>query len=262
MRTSEKPAQTVRSAGSEDQTILQTDGLTKKFGSLVAVDDVTWSVEEGQIHAIIGPNGAGKSTFFNMLSGLLEPTSGSIRFDGEEVAGLTPHKLARKGIVKTSQVTNIFNESTVFENVAYAAQAHSSVFNFYSKAAGSDVDRRAQAVIDRLGLQDVQSIEVSELSHGDQRKVEMGLALATDPEVILLDEPTAGMASDETQQMLELMQMLADDSMTLVITEHDIELVLELSDCITVLHQGSVLAQGDADSITSNEQVQRVYLGE
>ncbi|MFO7926765.1 ABC transporter ATP-binding protein [Natronomonas sp.] len=246
-----------------DSVVLQTRDLTKRFGSLTAVDDVTWSVEAGKTKAIIGPNGAGKSTFFNVISGVFPPTSGEMMLNGEPITKKKEHEIARLGLVKTYQKSNIYGESTVFDNIRIAAQTNETTFNMWSKASDlTSVNQRTEDVLERLGLSEERDRTADELPHGLQRKIEIGIALATDPDIILFDEPIAGMSEDGRQEMLSVLQNLSNDpSLTIVITEHDFDLVMNLAEEITVLHQGSVLTEGTPDEISADKQVQRVYLG-
>jgi branched-chain amino acid transport system ATP-binding protein len=252
------------SNATSDSAILRTRDLTKRFGSLTAVDEVTWSVEPGETKAIIGPNGAGKSTFFNMLSGVFPPTSGEIEFSGESITEKQEHEIARLGLVKTYQKTNIFGESTVFENIRIAAQMNETTYNMWSKSSNmTAVNERAEAVLDRVGLSEERDRVAEELPHGLQRKIEVGIALATDPDVILFDEPIAGMSEDGRREILTVLEELSEDpSLTIVLTEHDFDLVMNFAEEITVLHQGSILTEGTPEEITGDEEVQRVYLGD
>jgi branched-chain amino acid transport system ATP-binding protein len=248
---------------STDSAVLRTQGLTKQFGSLTAVDDVTWQVESGKTKAIIGPNGAGKSTFFNLISGVFPPTSGEMEFNGEQITDKAEHEIARRGLIKTYQKTNIYNEMSVFDNIRIAAQMNETTFNMWSKASDlTAVNERTERVIDRLGLSEDRDRIADELPHGLQRKIEIGIALATEPDVILFDEPIAGMSEDGRQEILEVLEELSSDpDLTIVITEHDFDLVMNFAEEITVLHQGSILTEGTPDEIRANEQVQNVYLG-
>lgn len=252
------------SNATSDSAVLRTRDLTKRFGSLTAVDEVTWSVEPGETKAIIGPNGAGKSTFFNMLSGVFPPTSGEIEFSGESITGKQEHEIARLGLVKTYQKTNIFGESTVFENIRIAAQMNETTYDMWSKSSNlTSVNERTEAVLDRVGLSEERDRVAEELPHGLQRKIEVGIALATDPDVILFDEPIAGMSEDGRREILTVLEELSEDpSLTIVLTEHDFDLVMNFAEEITVLHQGSILTEGTPEEITSDEEVQRVYLGD
>lgn len=242
--------------------ILRTKELRKEFSSLVAVDGVTWAVDPGETRGIIGPNGAGKSTFFNLISGELDASGGEVYYDGTLVTDKSMDAIARMGVVKTYQLMNIFEGTTVFENVRVAAQRSVSTYNMLRDHESlTGVAARAQEVLERVGLADLASEQADSLPYGDQRKLEIGIALATDPEVILFDEPTSGMSEEQTFEVLDLLEDLAaDTSLTLVIIEHDIELILEITDRLTVLHQGKILSEGTPDEITANDEVQQVYL--
>ncbi|WP_246988291.1 ABC transporter ATP-binding protein [Halorientalis marina] len=246
-----------------DSAVLHTEDLTKKFGELVAVDGVSWSVDAGATKAIIGPNGAGKSTFFNLVSGVLSPTSGNVSFNGEPIASKKEHEIARLGLIKTFQQTNIYEESTVFENIRIAAQMKETTFNMWARADSlTSVTERTEEILSRLGLDAERDRTASDLPHGLQRKVEVGIALATEPDVILFDEPIAGMSEEGRHEMLEVLsEISADPSLTIVITEHDFDFIMDIADEVTVLHQGAVLTEGTPDEITKNDQVQEVYLG-
>lgn len=246
-----------------NSVVLSTKNLTKQFGSLKAVEDVTWDVETGRTKAIIGPNGAGKSTFFNLLSGVLAPTSGDVMLKGDRITGDAEHEIVQRGLVKTYQQTNIYEESSVFENVRIAAQSSETTYNMWSKASAlTEVNERTEAVLDRVGLQGDRDRIAGDLPHGLQRKIEIGIALATEPDVILLDEPIAGMSQDGRSEVLEVLRELSNDpSLTVVITEHDIDLIIDLAEVITVLHQGKILIEGTPDEIIEDREVQRVYLG-
>lgn len=245
-------------------TVLELESVTKRFGGVTALDDVDWRVNIGETRAIIGPNGAGKSTFFNVVSGQLSPTSGRVLFDGEDISGLSPEIIARKGIVKTFQTTNVFEKLTVFENVRLGAQVRESTYNMATHYRNLDrVAERAEEVLGQLRLEEFRDEVVEDLSHGDQRKVEIGISLAADPEVLLFDEPTAGMSSDEQQNVLDFLRTLSTDTdITIVVTEHDVEFIMNLADEVTVLHQGEIISEGAPEEITSDEHVQTVYLGE
>jgi len=242
--------------------ILETEGLRKEFSSVVAVDDVTWSVEPGEARGIIGPNGAGKSTFFNLISGELRPSEGEVYYDGARITDKSMDEIARIGVVKTYQLMNIFDQDTVFENVRVAAQREVSTYSMLRDHASLDGgDDRAEAELERIGRADSRADLAGSLPYGDQRKLEIGIALATDPDVILFDEPTSGMSEEQTIEVLDLLEDLAEDaSLTLVIIEHDIDLILEIADRLTVLHQGRILSEGTPDEITGDDEVQRVYL--
>lgn len=248
----------------EADEFLVTRDLTKRFGALTAVDNVSWSLEEETTKAIIGPNGAGKSTFFNLLCGLSPPTDGEIAFKGESVTGLSPNQIAKRGMVKTFQVTNIFEKATVFENVRVAAQVDTAVFDMVSRADRLEsVNERTRNVLDRIGMSAQHEETASTLSYGDQRKLELGISLAADPDLLLLDEPTAGMSPEETSNTVDLLKEIAQDSdITILITEHDIDLIMGFAEEISVFHQGQLLTEGTPSEIRNDEHVQEVYLGE
>jgi branched-chain amino acid transport system ATP-binding protein len=243
--------------------ILSTQGLTKTYGALTAVDGVDWSLPAGQIRAIIGPNGAGKTTFFNLVAGVTEPTAGTIEYHGTDISALPSHERAQRGIVKTFQQMSIFEGATVFENIRISAQANESIYDPFSKASDlTGVNERAWRVLERLNLEADHDELVDNLSYGEQRKIEIGIALANDPGVLLLDEPTSGISSDSVGEIIDLLSELsADTELTIVITEHDLDVILDLAEQITVFHQGVVLAEGSPEQIMQNNEVQRVYIG-
>jgi branched-chain amino acid transport system ATP-binding protein len=239
---------------------LRTEGLTVHFGGLAALDNVNFEIERGEIRAIIGPNGAGKSTFFNCLTGVLRPTSGRIAFNGENITGLSPDRISRKGIARSYQITNILPNATTFENVRIACQSRGhrwSMFAHYS--AFHDIMDKAQAVLEMVGLRGKAEELAANLSHGEQRNLEIGVALATEPELLCLDEPTAGMSTAETHDTMALVRRIAKN-LTILVVEHDMQVVMELAQRITVLHYGRVLAEGAPAHIRENPRVQEVYL--
>ena len=246
--------------GAVRSPILRTEGLTVRFGGLTALNNVTLAVPHGEIRAMIGPNGAGKSTFFNCVTGVLRPTSGRIVFDGEDITGLPPHRISQKAIARSYQITNILPGATVLENVRIAAQSrhHSWSLVRHHRAVGDVIDR-ARAVLDAVGLGDKEEELAANLSHGEQRHLEIGIALATEPKLLCLDEPTAGMSVSETRATVELIRQIATD-LTILIVEHDMEVVMGLAKTITVLHYGEVLAEGTPAQIQANPRVQEVYL--
>ena len=217
-----------------------------RFGGLTAVNNASLSVPRGEIRAIIGPNGAGKSTFFNCLTGVLRPTAGRILLDGEDVAGLPPNKISRKGIARSYQITNILPGATVLENVRIAAQSRRHAWSLHRHwRAYRDLIEQARAVLDAVGLRDKEAELAANLSHGEQRTLEIGIALATEPELLCLDEPTAGMSAAETWSTMALVRRIAAN-LTVLIVEHDMEVVMGLADRITVLHYGRILAEDGA----------------
>ena len=231
-----------------------------RFGGLTAVNNVDIAVSAGEIRAIIGPNGAGKSTFFNCVTGVLRPTAGRIIFDGEDIAGLPPNLISRKAIARSYQITNILPGATVLENVRIAAQSrhHNWSLLRHYRSFGDVIDK-ARAVLASVGLDGKEEELASNLSHGEQRNLEIAVALATEPKLLCLDEPTAGMSVMETHATVELVRRIAAN-LTILIVEHDMEVVMGLARTITVLHYGEVLAEGTPAEIQANPRVQEVYL--
>jgi branched-chain amino acid transport system ATP-binding protein len=245
--------------------ILETRELRREFGALVAVDDVSMKVAARSLHSIIGPNGAGKTTFFNLVSGTLRPTSGNVIFKGEDITNLPAYKAIHRGMGRSFQITNIFPNVTVFENVRLAAQAmgRDNYRLFRSWKLFPDYNNRAMEVLELVGLQDKAALPANVLPHGDQRKLELGMILAPDPEVLLLDEPTAGMAAEQVPELMDLIQGIqAAGNKTVMLVEHNMNVVMSISDRITVMHQGGLLAEGSPEEIAADETVQTAYLGE
>ena len=244
-----------------DGVLLQTDRLTRSFGSLTAVNSVSLTVRRGELRSIIGPNGAGKTTFFRLVSGEMEPSSGRVVFKDADITGLPQHRVCRLGIAKSYQITNIFPHLSVLENVRVAVQGHARSFNFWSRADALAACRdRAAELLQTVSLARQADRLAAHLSHGEKRHLEIGIALASDPALLLLDEPTAGMSPEETDETMVLIRELARGR-TVVLVEHKMKLVMRISDRITVLHQGQVLAEGTPEEIRSNAAVQRTYLG-
>ena len=242
--------------------ILETRSLSKHFDALVAVDAVDYSVDAGELRSIIGPNGAGKTTFFNMIAGDLLPTSGQVFFDGEDVSEVPAHERSHLGIGRTYQITNIFPKLSVLENIRIAVQSRKMTFNLWSTIGNhKELIERADEILERINMTEKRGELGGTLAHGEQRYLEIGIALATDPKLLLLDEPTAGMSPEETIQTGEFIKSLADP-LTIVLVEHDMEVVLGISDKITVLHNGAFLAEGTVEEVRANAEVQRVYLRE
>ncbi len=241
--------------------VLETRKLTREFGSLTAVAEVDFRVEPGELRSIIGPNGAGKTTFFRLISGEMAPTSGQIWFRGRDVTGMPQHRVTRLGVSKSYQITNIFPHLSVLENVRVAVQSHRLAFNFWSRAAALDgVRAKAEAVLAQVGLADKRTMLAAHLSHGEKRHLELGIALASDPALLLLDEPTAGMSPEETEETIRLIRTIAEGR-TVILVEHKMRVVMNISDRVTVLHQGQVLAEGSPAEIQANTRVQQTYLG-
>ncbi len=240
--------------------LLRTEALTVQFGGLTALDNVSIAVPRGEIRAIIGPNGAGKSTLFNCVTGVIRPTAGRIALDGDDITGLPPHRISRRGIGRSYQITNILPGATVLENVRIAAQSrHHGWSLLRHHRAFTDVIDRARAVLADVALLDAADELAANLSHGAQRNLEIGIALATEPKLLCLDEPTAGMSVAETRATVELVRRIARN-LTILIVEHDMEVVMGLAHRITVLHYGQVLAEGTPAEIQANPRVQEVYL--
>lgn len=231
-----------------------------RFGGLTAVNSVSLTIPRGEIRAIIGPNGAGKSTFFNCVTGVLRPTNGRIYLNNEDVAGLPPHRISHKGIARSYQITNILPGATVLENVRIAAQSrHHSWSLFRHHQSYTDLIDRARSVLGSVGLAEKDGELAANLSHGEQRNLEIAIALATDPELLCLDEPTAGMSVSETHATAGLVREIAKN-LTILIVEHDMEVVMGLADKVTVMDYGEVLAEGTPAEIQANPRVQEVYL--
>ena len=254
------PAGDGRGPSAAESATLRTEALTMRFGGLTAVNKVSIAVPRGEIRAIIGPNGAGKSTFFNCLTGVLRPTSGRIVFEGDDITGLPPHQISKKAIARSYQITNILPGATVLENVRIAVQSrHHSWSLLRHHRVYTDVIDRARSTLAAVGLADKEEELAANLSHGEQRNLEIGIALATEPKLLCLDEPTAGMSVAETRSTVELVRRIASN-LTILIVEHDMEVVMGLAHTITVLHYGEVLAEGTPAQIQANARVQEVYL--
>ncbi|MDX1662519.1 MAG: ABC transporter ATP-binding protein [Candidatus Promineifilaceae bacterium] len=246
------------------EPILRAENLRREFGALVAVDDVSMAVRPGAFHSIIGPNGAGKTTLFNLLSGTLAPTSGHVYFKGQEITDLPLHRTAHLGIGRSFQITNIFPNLTVFENIRLAVQAlgNDNFKLFRSHRAFDSYERRTRDVVELVGLERQALLPARTLPHGDQRKLELGMILAPDPELLLLDEPTAGMASEQVPELMGLIQSIQQaGNKTVMLVEHNMNVVMSVSDTVTVMHQGRLLAEGTPAEIAANETVQQAYLG-
>jgi ABC-type branched-subunit amino acid transport system ATPase component len=242
--------------------ILEMRRLSKDFGALRAVNDFHCQVEKGSLHAVVGPNGAGKTTLFNLISGFLEPTEGEIIFNGTDITKMPPYQMAHLGMRRSFQVLTLFSELTVLENVRLAIQARSGKnFNFFRRAMGMhDMVRQAFEILETLGLADEAERKAGELSHGKQRYLDIGIAMAGGGLLLLLDEPTSGLVYDEIPRMGETIKKLTPE-MTILLIEHRIEMVLSISDKITVLDYGRVIAEGAPDVIRGNEEVSKAYLG-
>lgn len=243
--------------------LLVTEELTKEFSALIAVDRVSMAIEAGSITAVIGPNGAGKTTLFNLFTGKLKPSRGSIRFRGERIDGLPPHEIVRRGIARSYQITNFFANLTVLENVRLATQRHHSGLrprDFLSHYSGREVAvEDARDALRAVNLLSVADRPAGNLAHGQRRHLEVGMALALDPELLLLDEPTAGMSPEETHDMKDLIESISED-ITLVLVEHDMDVVMDVSDKVAVMNQGGLIAYDEPSVVREDDKVQRAYL--
>ena len=243
--------------------VLETHGLSKSFGGVRAVSGVDLAMPKGEIRALIGPNGAGKTTFFNMLTGQLRADAGAVLFKGERLSGLPPYAVWRRGVSRTFQITATFASLTALDNVRVARLSHAGKTYSLLEAAGRLQADEARALLDQVGLLDQAERVAAVLAYGDLKKLELAVALANDPEVLLLDEPTAGMAPAERGALMALTQRIARArGLTVLFTEHDMDVVFAVADRIMVLHQGRVIAEGPPAQVRADAQVQRVYLGE
>jgi branched-chain amino acid transport system ATP-binding protein len=248
-----------------NQGFLELHEVSKSFGGLRALTDVSLSVAQGEIHAVIGPNGAGKSTLFNVMTGLFPPDSGEVIFDGERISGLPPYRIIRRGVGRSFQITNIFPRMTVFENVQVALFAHyrksDRLLSRARKFQG--IAEEAVSILEQVGLQEQCGGSASVLSHGDQKRLEIAISLASRPRLLMLDEPTAGMSRFESRETVGLLKKISQEQgLTLVFTEHDMDIVFGISERLTVLHQGLVIAAGTPAEIKANPEVRKAYLGD
>ncbi len=246
------------------KTVLKTEGLIKKFGGLVATNNVNFELKEGEIKGLIGPNGAGKTTFYNLITGVYKPDSGKVFFMGEDITGMSPNNICRRGLVRTYQITSIFPNLTVFENVRLAAQIGfgkkisfvKDIFSF------KKVVNKVNEILETIGLIDYRNYSAREISQGDQRLLEVAIALASNPKALLLDEPTAGLSANETMHLANVIRKLFENSIikNIVLVEHDLEVVLDLAHSICVLNYGEVIKDGPTLEVCNDPKVQEVYL--
>jgi branched-chain amino acid transport system ATP-binding protein len=245
-------------------TLLQVDGASKRFGSLVAIDDVSLAIEPGELRAIIGPNGAGKTTFFNLVSGLIAPTAGSIKFDGRDITEIPPEARVKRGMARTFQITEVFPELSVADNIRVAVEiaAGYRLRPWLGAEARAGVAARVAELLEMGGLADKSEVRAGALSHGDQRAAEIMMSLALRPRLLMLDEPTAGMGDQETYDIARLIRRLhRQQGLTIMLIEHDMRVVFNLADRIMVLAEGRVLAEGAPQEIADSDKVQAAYLG-
>ena len=242
--------------------LLETKGLTKSFGALNAVSDVDLTVEKGVIHSIIGPNGAGKTTLFNLLSGVYQPTSGNIKFQGRDITSSKLYERSRIGVGRSFQITSIFPELAVRENVRLSVQSRGKKnFSVLRKATEmKEVEDKTTVVLEKMELRKFEDQRAGTIPYGSQRSLDMAIALATEPILLLLDEPTSGMTPEDTHKMIKLIKKISR-LYTIILIEHHMNVVMSISDEITVLHQGRILTQGHPDFVKENEEVKRAYLG-
>ncbi|WP_341893653.1 ABC transporter ATP-binding protein [Variovorax sp. YR752] len=242
--------------------ILEVEGVSMRFGKFVALNNVTTKFEAGRLSAIIGPNGAGKSTFFNVVSGAFPPSSGRLKFQGRDITGLAQHEFARNGIAKSFQITNVFKQLTAHENVRVAAQMRSARYQLLTpRAKLKALIDRAHELLARVGLAHLHDRTAADLAHGQQRALEVAMALAAEPVLLLMDEPTAGMSPEETKVMMDLIVALAAER-SVILVEHKMKLVMGICERLLVLHHGEFLAEGTPEQIRANDDVRRVYLGQ
>ncbi len=245
------------------EPILQIEGLVKRFGGVLATDNVSFDVAPLETHAVIGPNGAGKTTLISQLSGALRSDAGVIRFKGEPISNLPPHQRSLRGLARSFQITSVFMEMTVLQNVALAVQAHRGhSYRFWRPAAGdAELEAPALECLREVSLHERRDVRAASLSHGEKRQLEIAMALATEPDLLLLDEPMAGMGREESERMINTLKDLKGEK-TMLLVEHDMDAVFALADRITVLVYGRVIASGAPDEIRNDEAVRRAYLGD
>ena len=249
-----------RESSAQPEPILRAEGLERSFGGIRAVAGVSLEIPRGCLYAVIGPNGSGKTTLFNLITGHTRPDAGRVHFDGHEITGMAYYKVARRGLAKSYQITTVFPLLTVFENVRIAAQSADHAYVFWRPADRiRSVVEHTEEVLDQVGLADQRESVASNLSHGDQRRLDLAIALATSPTLLLLDEPTAGMSPTETAATVELIRELGRE-VTILMIEHKMDVILSIADRVMVLHQGATLFEGAPDEVKSHPEVQEVYL--
>jgi len=241
----------VSATGSDTSRLLQTEGLTKQFGGLTAIDGVDFGVDEGELRCLIGPNGAGKSTLLKLITGRLKATSGRIYYDSVDVTDLDPHERVREGIGMKFQVPSVFESLTAFENVRLPVQ----------RVVDGDPTEQVVETLERVGLAPERDMLASDLSHGQQQRLEIGMAAALSPDLLMLDEPVAGLSIEERTEVADLVTRLNDRGITFVVIEHDIDFVDRIADEVTVLHQGDIFREGSIEEIRADDEVRRIYLG-
>ncbi|WP_136718314.1 ABC transporter ATP-binding protein [Halorientalis salina] len=259
MTTAETASEGTNTAESAEPVLLRTENLTRQFGSLVAVNDVNLSIPRGEFHSIIGPNGAGKTTLFNMLAGTLPESEGRVVFDGDEITGLKDYERVQRGISRAFQTPQLFPGLTVLENLRLAVQAQNQSFNPLKKTDPAH-ERRAHEVLEQIKFDADPGQATENLSHGNKKKLELLMSLSVDPDLLLLDEPTSGVSHADSESLMEFISKTSRER-TVLLIEHNVDLVLEYSDRITVLNRGEVISQGTPSYITDDETVQDAYMG-
>lgn len=243
--------------------ILETRDLTVQFGGLVAVDQVSLKVKKGTFQSVIGPNGAGKTTLFNLICGIYKPTSGRVIYNGRDITGLPPHAVSQLGLGRSFQITNIFPNLTVYENVRLAVQSRAKVGHRLLSLATSfgGFDSKTRLILDQVHLSEKSALLANALPHGDKRKLEIGMLLAMDSDLLLLDEPTAGMSHDEVPEIIRVIEQIKATGKTILLVEHKMDIILSISDTVTVLKSGAVIAEGPPAVISADPAVRAAYLG-
>jgi len=257
--TSSAPTTSTSTKPPKEEVVLSAQGLTRLFGNFVAVDEVDFSVAENDFHSIIGPNGAGKTTFFDLLTGRLPPSAGEIVYEGEKITSYSEERRASMGISRTFQITQLFNDLTVIENLRMATQSQYQKLNPMASRA-NEIAEKSYDLLEQINLDGEPETTAKTLSHGEKKRLEIGMSLATEPALLLLDEPTSGLSGKDSEEIMQLIDQLTDD-VTILLIEHDIDIVLNYSDVVTVLHQGKLIAEGSPDEISDSEIVKEVYLG-
>jgi len=243
------------------ETLLAVQEVSKSFGGLLAINNANLSIKKGELRALIGPNGAGKTTLLNLITGIYPVSQGQIHFKDREITRLSPDRISHRGISRTMQITSLFSGLTVFENIWAAVQSRKKFFNPFIRAfKWRDVREKTNQMLELTVLQDKADLICSELAYGEQRILEMGIALSTEPDLLLLDEPTAGLNTQESMALVKKMRAMLSGQ-TIVLVEHDMGVVMQLADRISVLHYGEILAEGTPEEIKNNEEVKKVYLG-
>ncbi|HEA69155.1 MAG TPA: ABC transporter ATP-binding protein [Desulfobacterales bacterium] len=242
--------------------ILETRNLIKHFGGLTVANGINFSMPVGELRCLIGPNGAGKTTFFNLLTGVIRPSKGNIFFRGKNITNIPSHKIARLGIARAYQVPNIYEGQTVFENIRIAFQQKYEIFNPFASSRRLDgINDKVEEILNRFSLYSKRDIHAAKLAHGEKKRLELGITLACEPKLLLLDEPSAGLTTAETEEIIPVINDISSQKVSILVIEHDMKLVKQIAFSITVLHHGDILFEGSPEEIEANEDVRKVYLG-